>query len=77
MSGSFIATQKLQTILEVEPDGVLGPATLAALFLVDPRWVNNELVKARLMMICRIVQKHPDQLRFLAGWCSRSLEFIF
>jgi len=75
-SGPQLAIQKLQAILGVTEDGILGPITLKALSLVDPRWVNNALVSARVLMICRLVQKRPAQLRFLAGWCSRACEFI-
>lgn len=75
-SGPLIATMKLQTILGMDADGVIGPKTLAALSLADPKWVNNELVKARVEMICRICQKNPSQLKYLLGWARRALSFL-
>jgi type VI secretion system secreted protein VgrG len=76
LSGPEIAIRKLQEILKVTVDGVLGPETLAALALQNPKVVNNQLVIARIRMICRIVQKAPAQIKFLCGWCDRALSFL-
>ena len=75
-SGPAVAIMKLQEILHVTVDGWIGPETLGALTQVHPEAVNNELVKSRVMMICRIVQKNPSQLRYLLGWAKRALEFL-
>jgi len=75
-SGPLVAIQKLQDILGVKPDGVLGPITLTALAKAQVDTVNNALVAARLRMICRIVQKNPSQVRFLYGWCDRALQWM-
>ena len=74
-SGTYIATMKLQGILRVSVDGVLGPETIAALQGVE-LWANNQLVKARVLMLCRIVQKNPAQLKFLFGWVDRAFQFL-
>jgi lysozyme family protein len=74
VSGPFVAIQKLQDALGLTTDGVLGPHTLAAAN-ANPR-ANQALVKARVMMIARIVQKNPSQVQFLAGWLARALEFL-
>lgn len=75
-SGPAIAIQKLQGILGVKVDGVLGPKTLAALSERDVREVNNLLVGERMKMICRICVKNPSQLAFLNGWANRCFEFL-
>lgn len=75
-SGPMIAIMKLQTILGVPSDGVLGPGTRAALAKADIMKVNNLLVAARIRMIGQIVKKTPSQLTFLGGWLDRSLEFL-
>lgn len=75
-SGPGIAIQKLQEILTVGVDGVLGKATLDALTLRDMNEVNNLLVASRVKMIGRIVTNRPDQLKYLNGWLSRALEFV-
>ena len=75
-SGPSVAIMKLQEILHVTVDGVLGPETLGALKGITADEVNTLLVVSRIKMICRIVQKNPSNLRFLSGWCNRALEFI-
>lgn len=75
-SGPAVAIMKLQEILEVPADGVLGPATLNRLVQEHPEFVSNALVSKRILMICRIVKKNPSQLKFLEGWVTRALEFL-
>lgn len=71
-SGPQLAIMKLQAIVGVEVDGVLGPKTLTA---ITPS-TNNELVKSRIKMIARLVKNNPSQLKFLEGWIGRALEFL-
>lgn len=74
-SGPYPAISNLQAIIGVKTDGVLGIGTLSVLSTKDSRDVNNKLVTARILMICRIVQKDPSQLKYLTGWCDRALQF--
>lgn len=75
-SGPYVAVQKLQEILQVTVDGVLGPQTLAALREARDTTVCNQLVAARVRMLGKIVVKNPSQLKFLNGWLNRALEFL-
>jgi lysozyme family protein len=75
-SGPAVAVQKLQQALKMPVDGVFGPQTLAATVAADPQVLARQLVKARVEMLCRIVQKNPSQVRFLVGWVTRALEFL-
>jgi lysozyme family protein len=75
-SGPAIAIQKLQVILGVAVDGVLGPGSLQSLSRGNPRDINNRLVVARCKMIATLVQKNPSQLKFLGGWLDRALQFL-
>lgn len=75
-SGPMVAIQKLQTILHVDVDGVIGTQTLAALTTIHPEDVNNALVAARIKMIGQIVSKNPSQLKFLNGWLNRAVEWL-
>ncbi len=75
-SGPAIAIMKLQSILGVQEDGVLGPNTLAILATLHPEDVNNCLVAERVKLIGRIVSKNPSQLKFLNGWLDRSLQWL-
>lgn len=75
-SGPGIAIQNLQKLLVVPVDGILGPGTLAALVKADPVLLSSKLVRERVKMIARVVQKNPSQLKFLGGWLDRALSFL-
>lgn len=75
-SGPAVAITKLQKVLGVKEDGILGPATQAALALRDSRQINNELMCERIRMIGRIVSKNKSQAVFINGWLSRACEFL-
>lgn len=75
-SGPMVAIKKLQEILHVPVDGILGPQTLVLANAGQSADTNNKLVAARVKMIGRIVQNNPSQLKFLSGWLNRALEFL-
>lgn len=75
-SGPHLAIQKLQEIVGVQQDGVLGPETLAAIDKLHSDDVNNCLVALRVKMIGKIVTKNPTQLKFLNGWLDRAVQFL-
>ena len=75
-SGPSIAIAKVQGILKVDQDGILGPKTLSAINSSDPVILSNKLALERVKMIGRIVAKNPSQATFLNGWLNRALEFM-
>ncbi len=75
LSGPFIAIQALQRVVGVTPDGVIGPATLAALAAHVGNVVNG-MVAERVKMIGRIVVRNPSQVKYLNGWLNRCLEWL-
>lgn len=75
-SGQIVAINKLQKVLGVEVDGVIGPQTLSAAHAAEIRGLINALVAERVRMICSIVIKAPAQLKFLSGWVNRAFEFL-
>ena len=75
-SGPMVAIQKLQAILKVPVDGVLGLNTLSTITRVDPKWLNNQLVGARVLMFAKLVTNVPSQSKFLIGWITRAISFL-
>ena len=75
LSGPQLAIMRLQALLKVKVDGLLGPKTLMALVVMEPRSINNRLMGERLKMFGRIVKRDPSQVRFIEGWINRALEF--
>lgn len=75
-SGPILAIQRLQTVLGCEPDGKLGPQTLAAANAADPIALGNRVMAERLKMFGRIVAKDKKQAAFISGWIIRALSFL-
>lgn len=74
-SGPGVVIQKLQEILKLKVDGVFGPKTLTAVNAADAKWLSNKLAQARVRMICRLIQKRPQQIKDLYGLVDRALQF--
>lgn len=75
-SGPAVATARLQEILRVDADGVVGPATLKAIEAAEPRLLINKLAIARLQMLGRLITKRPKHAADAAGWINRVVEFL-
>lgn len=75
-SGPGCAIRKLQTLLGVKGDGVLGTVSLDALSKSDPRVINNRLATSRALMIGKLVANDVSQVKFLVGLLDRALSFI-
>ena len=71
-----------EAINEVEPnaelrvDGVLGPNTLEALSGLDEWFMSQWLVRKRVDFMVDIVQRRPEQIKFLGGWVTRAMAFL-
>lgn len=63
--------RNVQAILEVRPDGCVGPVTLAAINSADPEQLYGRIMSARVAWYERIVRNDPSQRRFLKGWMNR------
>lgn len=75
-SGQTRAVRFLQTILSVEKDGVIGPATLTALSKRNPKQINNLLVSMRKAFYYKLVEAKPSNRKFLKGWLKRADSFL-
>ncbi len=69
-SGNY-AIKDLQNIVNVNPDGALGPVTLAMVNAGDTVKINNALKEARLKRLNNIIARDPTQAKFAAGWFAR------
>jgi lysozyme family protein len=67
----------LQKLLGVHQDGVIGPQTAtAARSLNNPAALQRAYATERVLFLCRLIQKDPKKLSFLAGWMLRALSFM-
>lgn len=69
--------RKVQFILGVKADGIVGPKTLAALNSQDPENLFNRIYIARERHFHRLVELDPTQKENLTGWLNRLKSFSF
>lgn len=75
-SGPANAIRGLQRVLNVAPDGILGPLTLLALPHLDARRIYAKVLAARARFMADILQRDASQRVFAAGWINRLAEFV-
>lgn len=69
------AVRALQEALSLTADGVVGPATIAAVNGADEAVLMGVLIEKRICFYEGIVARHPDQGKFLQGWINRANSF--
>ena len=61
--------KKVQTILGVTADGIVGPKTITA--LNNNKDIKNKLYQSRKAYFESIVKRNPSQKKWLNGWMNR------
>jgi lysozyme family protein len=76
-SGPATAAKKVQEIVGVTVDGVIGPKTLTAINAAYPAQLFRKIQASRTAFVEAIVRNKPSQAKFLRGWKNRiaSLKF--
>lgn len=77
MSGNSIAIKRLQEVLGLPQDGVIGPNTLAAINRADAKNLFEHYKMRREKFFRNIVVAQPKDIVFLNGWLRRNSRFIF
>lgn len=68
---------RVQKIIGVEPDGIVGNRTLTALNARKPEELFYQIRAARIAFVETIVKNKASQKKFLNGWKNRILNFKF
>lgn len=68
------ANRFLQQAVGANPDGIIGPRTLAAINQEDPLAICATIADLRFAFYHRIVERNPSQQMFLRGWLARITE---
>lgn len=71
MSGVKTAVKKVQKILNVDVDGVIGKNTLYAINKCNEEILFNDIYNERVKFYTNIVEDKPSQKIFLNGWLNR------
>lgn len=76
-SGTKTAIKKVQAILGVDIDGVVGMYTIKAINSADQRDLFRRIKQSRILFVESIVKRNPSQKRFLNGWINRINSITF
>ena len=71
LAGPRTAVKLAQACLDVMPDGIVGPDTLAALNGCDEDLFEARFALARINRYREICNRRRDQSKFLLGWLNR------
>lgn len=71
MSGVKTAVKKIQKLLGVEVDGIVGRETIGAINNCNEDILFNDIYNERVKFYTNIVEKKPSQKMFLNGWLNR------
>lgn len=74
--GPSRAVKMLQKVLKVAEDGVIGPATVAALGRYSEAEIGCNFMAERVSFIGRLITDKPSQAAFAAGWANRMAGLI-
>ena len=77
MSGTKTSIRKIQRVLKVMDDGIVGPVTLKAINDDNEKKVFDELKYMRTCWFESIVMNHPNKKKFLKGWMNRLNDIKF
>lgn len=69
--------RKIQFLLGVKTDGIVGPLTLAAIDKEDPASLFERMKILRKKFVRTIVENDPRQIENLDGWINRINSFKF
>lgn len=70
-SGTKTAIKRVQRIVGVKADGIVGNATLSAINGANAKELFDKIKSARISFVEAIVRKNPTQKVFLKGWKNR------
>lgn len=76
-SGPDTAARKVQKIVCVDVDGIVGPKTLASINAYNPQQLFDKIKAERISFVENLVKQRPKDSVFLTGWKNRINSFFF
>lgn len=76
LSGTGTAVKKLQTVLGVASDGMIGPITAGALRGKNQNAVGIDFMIEMQKRYIDIVKSNTSQIKWLRGWMNRTYELL-
>jgi lysozyme family protein len=75
VNSDSLAIKAVQRLVNVTPDGVMGPGTVAAINSTDPTKLHDALLAERKQLYEKIMARDPSQEVFRNGWMARIASF--
>lgn len=69
--GQGTVVKRLQRLLKLDDDGVIGKGTLAAINATDPTQTALKLINESALYYLEVVKSNPRKQVFLRGWINR------
>jgi lysozyme family protein len=66
----------LQAALGVRVDGIVGPATVAAVQAADPHEIIRDVLLARVKHYCHLAIRQEWGEKYIDGWLNRSADLV-
>ena len=76
MSGAP-AIRRVQQLLQITVDGIVGPQTVASINLANQRQLFESIKADRIRFVDEICTRNPSQKVFRKGWMNRINDFKF
>lgn len=76
-NSGIAAIKRVQKIVGVVDDGIVGPKTIAAINAKEAQPLFYQIRAARIAFVETIARNKPSQRKFLQGWKNRILSFIY
>jgi lysozyme family protein len=73
-AGRKTSVKLAQAVVDVTPDGTVGPKTLAAFNAVDPAHFVSLFALVKIRRYADIVNRDRSQQKFLLGWINRTMK---
>ena len=75
-SGQGIGIKRVQKLLGLTADGIVGPKTIQAVNKQEPKQLLDKVYQARKTHFESIVKAKPTQKKWLNGWMNR-INYIY
>lgn len=66
------AAKRLQRVLGLTEDGIIGTGTISAINAQNPKVLLEKLINSRIDYYNAIVKSKPNQAKFIGGWTRRA-----
>ncbi len=73
LCGKRTITKRLQELVGTMSDGIMGPQTIAACESMNTNNLIIDFLQVQMLSYNLLVEKNPDQIKFLKGWQTRVL----